>query len=284
MSEILKHLKKKGYQIGSFLGEGTISIVYEIFDKYNKRYALKIIKSSKNLIEMQQEERILKKMNEFVEKIYNNVWIIKYYGISLEKKWIFRDVEHAFVAGLEAIRQFHKKSGCVHTDIKPDNFYTNINHKQEIELHDYSHSRLGSDFYHQDKFPAYYCLYKKYHKKYEHLHSFYDLWKEKIHPSYFNCAGKGNIFRSLHSFMYEDGHFTTGDDIESFVLCLWDHYAPPLPWENIENKNIENIEKIIELRLNPNHCPIPLLRFALVQLRKHFSLSVDEFYQLIYRI
>jgi serine/threonine protein kinase len=263
------------------LGEGTVSIVYEVCDKQGKRYALKIIKSSKNRIEMKQEEEILKKMDEFVEKIYNNVWIIKHYGKSLEQVWKagdpFQDIHHAFVMGLEVIRKFHKKTECVHTDIKPDNFYVNKN--SLLELHDYSHSRAISDFYNQDKFPAYYCLYKKYHKKYEHLRSFYDLWKHGIHPSYFNCAGRGNIFRSLHSFMYDDGHFTTGDDIESFILCLWDHYSPPLPWDNDEI----GIEKMIEFRLNPNVCPIPLLRFALVQLRKNFSLTVDEFYQLIHR-
>jgi hypothetical protein len=122
----------------------------------------------------------------------------------------------------------------------------------------------------------------KYRNKYKGK-SFHDMLKEKVPLEYFLPSVHGNFLWSLRSsFQKSSFGMTTADDIESYVLSLWSYFDKDYRLRLIYSKNKTLAQKkivndeILEFRLDPNNCPYPILRNALLEIRKDFTITVPK--------
>jgi superfamily II DNA or RNA helicase len=279
--EYVKSEVEPKYKVGKFLGEGMSSIVFEGYDKNGNKVAVKYFK---NKGDTSREYIILNKLGELYGEFgkNNNIWIIKYCGDSLQELidkgfYTKKDIPSIFKMGLEAIYRFHKKTGNVHCDIKPDNICVKDDRKS-FELMDYGNAN-SIPKYNND---ASIFLKSKYKGKYSGK-SFYELFKEKVPLDYFLPSVHGNFVWSLRSsFQKKSFGMTTADDIEAYILSLWNIFDKDYKLRLIYSKNKNQTERksvndeILEFRLNPANCPYPILRDALTEIRKDYSISVQE--------
>ena len=236
----------------------------------------------------------LRKMGELYGEFGKNkdIWIIKYCGDSLETlldhylmhgppasvELAEKDIKKFFKSGLEAIYRFHKKSDSIHSDVKPDNIC--VKDDETFELMDYG---LATPISSQNQInDASKYLLAKYKDKYKGK-SFYDLLEEEVPLEYFQPPVYGNFVWSFRSsFEPRQTYMTTGDDIEGLLLSLWNYYDPKYKLANIykscKNQAQRKAKKldILRFRLDPDNCPFPTLRNALVELRKNYSITVPE--------
>jgi len=275
-----EYVKKKvepEYKLGKFLGEGVTSIVFEGFDKKGVKVAIKYFKRKGDFA---TENMILSKLGELYKKFGDDIWIIKYCGKSLNniiKSYDVNDIEDIFKKGLESIYRFHKKTGYAHSDIKPDNICVKDNNN--YELMDYGNAKKLNDKIDND---ASIYLKAKCMNKYKGQ-SFYDLLQKKVDLDCFQPSIYGNIVWSLRSsFDKFCSKMTTGDDIEGLILSIWNHFDKNYKLKKIYKENKTESQKrkvnkeILEFRLNPLNCPFPLLRKALVEIRKDYKITVPE--------
>ncbi len=275
-------LKGTKYKLGKYLGKGMNSTVFEGFDDKGNKVAIKYM-----IQPIYIEQVVLKKLDELYLTIGKNIWVIKYCGRSLvnvlnDPKFskLKKDTKKVFELGLSAIYRFYKKGLYSHSDIKLDNICVKEGKNGLMfELMDYSNVSIINPKDIANDASIY--LASKYRNKYKGK-SFYDLYKEKVPLSQFQPPIYGNIYWSLRaSFEKHNWHMTPADDIESLILSLWDYYEDyPLRSMLAKTKNQKerrNIkDEILEFRLDPDNCPIPILRKALLEVRKNYSITVPE--------
>jgi len=282
-------LNKINIKIGNFIGQGIESTVFEGFnqDENNKKVAIKYTKRGGNI----KEQNILEKLGELMIKINTkeySIIVIEYCGISLEKslncdikvKKIFDDPKKALTLGLQAIYDFQKR-GYSHNDIKFDNICvirSEKGNKIKLKLMDYGESSKVCDYgikINKDNFRKH-LLKKDIYK----ADNFYNLFLEDVKVEDFNYLNnKANLFTSLYNrlFRYKfDSAY--GNDIESYIWSLLSYYYEPDKDGDFYNYMSfqKDFKTWLKLRLNPNNIKIPILRNAMIEIRKDFNIKVPE--------
>ena len=156
-----KHARRydinKDYEVGRKLGIGSYSQVFAGIDKKSGlEVALKKCKGKTNIIRLQQEFDLLKKISHRnIPKVYDlkidhatntGYMIMEYFdGVPVDEyASAYGDIEHEAVVEsiynlLETIHYLHSK-GIVHRDIKPQNVL--INSSLNIKLIDFNISKI----------------------------------------------------------------------------------------------------------------------------------------------
>ena len=285
ISDIIKSkLKVTKYKLTKFLGKGVNSTVFEGIDDKGNKVAIKYMISS-----IASEEIALNKLRELYMKLDKNIWIIKYCGRTLLEvlnnpkfSKLKNNKKKVFQLGLEAIHRFYKKTGYIHSDIKLDNICVkeDSNGKVMFDLMDYSNISVADKKNMINDASIY--LKAKYKKK-NIGKSFYQLFKDNISLDQYLPPIYGNAFWSFRaSFEKYNFHMTLADDIESLILSLWNYYDNDYPLLKMYKKatNLKHrrdiVKEILEFRLNPENCPIPIFKEALLEIRKNYSITVPD--------
>jgi hypothetical protein len=113
--------------------------------------------------------------------------------------------------------------------------------------------------------------------------NYYDLFLEGLKPLEINSTKRNhlcNVYTSLHKrlFTYKGGDYVYGNDIESYIWSLLSYYYDPAKDGDFSKymSFSKNFKEWTSLRLDPNNIKIPILRDAMIEIRKDFDITVPE--------
>ena len=221
------------------LGGGSFGTVYKCINKKTKKeFAAKIESNSNNIPQLNNEYKILKKLEniEGIPKVYllhkkNNSETIMIYDLlgpnledilqfTIKKKFTLKTCFMIFIEILNRLKNIHN-IGYIHRDLKPENFLIDLHVRDNtIYLIDFGLSKKYIDFNTKSHIP---------------------FKKEKP------IVGTIKYISINTHLTYEQSR---RDDIESLLYIILYFFKGELPWDKIKYKTKEEkYEKIKELKI-----------------------------------